>query len=96
MERGGNVTCTLHVRVDLGTFMPAPFYRRRESTPTLLFEKIFGNRAIDCISLFLVCSFCPLYTSEEKGKKTGSRNYVSSSETCCVCASLSHLAFLSQ
>ena len=33
--------------------------------------------------------FCPLYTSEEKGKKTSSRKYVPSSETCCVCFSLS-------
>ena len=27
--------------------------------------------------------------SEEKGKKTGSRKYVTSYETCCVCVSLS-------
>ena len=26
---------------------------------------------------------------KEKGQKTGSRNYVHSSETCCVCVSLS-------
>ena len=42
-------------------------------------------------SLFLVCSFCPLYTSEEKGKKTGHGNmslrlkqHFSGIKMCCV------------
>ena len=40
--------------------------------------------------------FCPLYTSEEKGKKlvNGNKVCLASSETCCVCAFLSLDNFL--
>ena len=61
------------------------------STP---FTHIHTTLTIDILDFTLRCVysrrswfalFCPLYTSEEKGRKTSSRKYALCSETCCVC-----------
>ena len=86
------------------SFLPLFFRRVQGTKRTNQEQRLYTQRSVKTrlsivrvVSLSLVCSFCPLYTSEEKGKKTSSRKQnVSLRLRPASCVLLSLLAFLSQ
>ena len=96
-------THTAHIRTCiLSSLSPMFSLAHHSRTSTQLSLSIISSSR--SVVLYYRCSrfvlFVPCTRLKKKGKKTGSRTdkkrrYVTSSKTCCVCVSLSLLAFLS-